>query len=1189
MIRLITTILLSCVIITAFALTRTHSAHPETTAKPLVVPAQADTHSIRMFSIVMKDLVFDRTTGKFYASIPSRAGSTGNSIAKIDPATGQIESTVFVGSEPGKLALSDDGHTLYVSLDGAGAVRRYDISTQTPLQHFTVNENSSEPLFVKDLAVAPGNPNLVAVARKNDNGISDFEGVAVYDQGVRRPLTTPRFTGSEFIAFSSSASTLYGSGSGGAGVQTMTVTAAGVSVVSSTSPSTFGGDLKFDNGFLYLPSGQVFNASTMALAGTFTLSNSLGTSQLEPDSSVGRTFFVTGQSAFSDTDSRTLTLQAFSQSTFVPLGSVDIPNVRGQITSLVRWGANGLAFGSTGGQFFIIQTTLIPSSEPVPSPTPTPFPSPTPTPTPTPTPGPGQLREVQIVAKDLVIDPSGTLLASVPSSAGVGGNSITPIDPVSNVVGQPVFVGSEPNKLAISDNGQTMYIGLDGAKAVRRFDVATRTPGLQFPVDSQGQLVPVDLAIAPGQPQTVAVARGSNPNDSSGGVALFDDGVQRANTTGFAHTINVLEYSASPLILYGHNNSNSEFGFRKMATTPCGISILSVKNELISGANEFKISGGRAFATGGRLADPEAGILLGTYDITNNVQLGIFGRAVLPEPATNRIYFFMADFAADFSPRTMLIRAYDMQTFLHVDTLALPNISGRPTAVVRWGTDGFAFRTTTNKVYLVQTSLIPSQSQPPAPVPTPTPPTYTLPGSVFNNFTLLPLPTITLQLSGGATGTTTTNADGSFAFTNLSFCTDFTVTPQQIENYTITPASLTITGANQNNPNLSTAVFQASPKLVLFPFISASAAEGNTLVLNVTRQGNISAAATVNFQTSDGTASDKSDYLAAVGTLRFDPNQATKQITIFLTDDVRDEPDETFNVTLSDPTGAFLGAPSIVPITIIDNDATNGTVNPVDDATFFVRQHYRDFLNRDPDAPGLAFWVNEITSCGSNTQCVEIKRINVSAAFFVSIEFQETGYLAYRIFKVAHGDATSPNVSGTVPVIRFREFLADARRIGEGVQVGVGNWEQQLENNKSAYALEFVSRQRFLNAFPPSMTADQFVSKLDLNAGGVLSASEKLQLVNLLFAAPADNTKRAVVLQAIAEDVDLRNAELNRAFVLMQYYGYLRRNPDDPQDVDFTGWRFWLDKLNQFNGNYIQAEMVKAFLSSVEYRQRFGP
>jgi hypothetical protein len=80
---------------------------------------------------------------------------------------------------------------------------------------------------------------------------------------------------------------------------------------------------------------------------------------------------------------------------------------------------------------------------------------------------------------------------------------------------------------------------------------------------------------------------------------------------------------------------------------------------------------------------------------------------------------------------------------------------------------------------------------------------------------------------------------------------------------------------------------------------------------------------------------------------------------------------------------------------------------------------------------------------------------------------------------------------------------------------------------------------------------------------------------------------RAQVLRAVAEDSDLNNSEKNRAFVLMQYFGYLRRNPNDPQDTDYTGFDFWLTKLNDFNGNFVNAEMVKAFLVSGEYRRRF--
>jgi hypothetical protein len=252
---------------------------------------------------------------------------------------------------------------------------------------------------------------------------------------------------------------------------------------------------------------------------------------------------------------------------------------------------------------------------------------------------------------------------------------------------------------------------------------------------------------------------------------------------------------------------------------------------------------------------------------------------------------------------------------------------------------------------------------------------------------------------------------------------------------------------------------------------------------------------------------------------------------------------------------------------------------------------YLDFFSREPDTSGLNFWTNEITSCGSNTQCTEIKRINVSAAFYLSIEFRDTGYLVERIYRSAYGNGTGTSTLGgthqfSVPVIRFEEFLPDTQEIGRGVVVGQTGWEQVLENNKQVFLNAFVLRARFTGAFPAGMTPAQYVDALNANAGGALSTSERNQLVTDLTGGAKT---RAQVLRAVAEDPDLNTAENNRAFVLMQFYGYLRRNPNDAPDADYTGYDFWLSKLNQFNGNFVNAEMVKAFIQSDEYKHRFGP
>jgi len=367
------------------------------------------------------------------------------------------------------------------------------------------------------------------------------------------------------------------------------------------------------------------------------------------------------------------------------------------------------------------------------------------------------------------------------------------------------------------------------------------------------------------------------------------------------------------------------------------------------------------------------------------------------------------------------------------------------------------------------------------------------------------------------------------------------------------------------------------------------------VTITVNRIGDTSGPVAVDYATSNVLATDRGDYITSLGTLRFAAGESSKNFVVLINSDSYIESNETFTVSLSNPSGATLGGPMIASVTIIDSPPANPTSNVIDDARNYVCQNYHDFLNRQPDASGWDFWTNEITSCGTDQQCIETKRINVSAAFFLSVEFQNTGYLVERFYKTAYGQATGtstfPNTHQLpVPVIRFREFLADTQRIGASVIVGQSGWQQQLENNKQVFALEFVQRSRFLTAFPTTMTPQQYVDALNTNSENALSANERTTLINL-FGGKGNTTNltaRAQALRAITDDQDLEHTEFNRAFVLMQYYGYLRRNPNDPQDADYTGFDFWLTKLNQFNGNFVNAEMVKAFVDSSEYRSRFG-
>jgi subtilisin family serine protease len=373
--------------------------------------------------------------------------------------------------------------------------------------------------------------------------------------------------------------------------------------------------------------------------------------------------------------------------------------------------------------------------------------------------------------------------------------------------------------------------------------------------------------------------------------------------------------------------------------------------------------------------------------------------------------------------------------------------------------------------------------------------------------------------------------------------------------------------------------------------------------VTLTRTGDLSSTASVQLVTSDaagsqncatanGKASARCDYATVISSAQFAAGEGSKTFSIPVIDDAYVEGNETLTVNIDNGFGTSIGAQQTATITIIDNDSSPGP-NPLAQTDFFVRQQYLDFLNREPDTDGFNFWRNQTTNCGNPDLLV--CRVNVSGSFFLSIEFQQTGYLVERIYKAAYGDGTGNSTIGgnhslRVPIIRLEEFLPDTQRISQGVVVLAPGWEQLLENNKQAFTEEFVQRSRFLAAFPSTMTPAEFVDKLNDNAKDAsnnkpLSAAERDQLVNALT---NGTMTRAQVLRVVAEDSTLFDSEKNRAFVLMQYFGYLRRNPNDPQDSDHTGYEFWLNKLNQFNGNYISAEMVKAFITSIEYGQRFG-
>ena len=368
-----------------------------------------------------------------------------------------------------------------------------------------------------------------------------------------------------------------------------------------------------------------------------------------------------------------------------------------------------------------------------------------------------------------------------------------------------------------------------------------------------------------------------------------------------------------------------------------------------------------------------------------------------------------------------------------------------------------------------------------------------------------------------------------------------------------------------------------------------------SLTLTVQRTGDTSGAVTVDYATANGSASERSDYTTAVGTLRFAAGETAKTLDVLVNEDSFVEGNETFTVALSNPTGgATLSCLTAVATVQITDDAGEPTPNAIDDPNVFVGTHYHDFLNRQADTAGLNFWADQIIACGVDVGCIDRTRTSVSQAFFLSIEFQQTGFLVHRFYKASFIDSPGRPRG----LARYREFLRDTQEIGRGVVVNQAGWEAVLEANKRAFTLRWVQRPDFLAEFPMSMGFDAYVAKLAANSGTTLTPDE----INIAFESYSNTPQgRANALRAVLESRSVYNAQFNTGFVLAQYIGYLRRNPNDTPDTDYTGFDFWLAKLNSFSlpGENVQneqtalarvkrAEMVRAFIRSLEYRGRFG-
>jgi hypothetical protein len=847
-------------------------------------------------SLPANDLLYNSHTGLLYASVASSGGpSLGNSIVPIDPYTGKTGTPIFVGSEPGKMALSSDGTTVWVAFRGSPSARKIDLTSgiATAIQPYFPGPSDTGFLpYATSLSLLPGSTSSFAVAAGP---------VMIYDDDVPRPNNN--HAGATLLVFGANSATLYGFSNG---LFFFTVDSSGIAsaIVPPPSGAPYIGDLKYDNGRLYLDSGGVLDAVTGIRLGTFGVAGPVAI-----DSNLGRAFVLNSALPPSISPDQ---ITAFDLNTFVPVGSFPVGGIQEVFngpSSLVRWGEDGLAFRSES-QVYILRNALVkdlsgtpadvavslsapvssvtgantpitvnvinngpkaasgvtlsdsispdvifvsvnpiqgscsgtpvvrcnlgslpsgatatltlvvlptsagnltstatvsatqpdsnisnniassttavsgPAYNAVPilasiSPLSAPAGSSTQTLTvsgsnfssgsavtwngaslPTTLVNSGQLtatvdasllaaagfadvavnnsspggglseslpftifQSVALDVNNLAFDPfTRKIFASIPSTASqVTGNSIVSIDPLTGALGAAISIGSEPTRLAVSDDGHFLYVVLSGSKAVRRMDLTTLSPGTQFTVASPlfGPYAPSDLAVMPGNPNTLATVG-------------FGDGIQVWDITSNGATARPLTNSLSNNVyegevlswgnsanLYSNDEGISPPNFHRFAVGSTSLAETD-STHLDTAYGKITYSGGLVYSDGGGVIDPSptppaTPLLVGTIWNTG-------GNPSAPDATINRVFYLNP---GGNNVTSHVISAFDATQYTPAGTTELDGLAGDAFDLIRWGADGLAFLTAkdiwgngTGRVVLLHGPAILPRSSTPNPAPT---------------------------------------------------------------------------------------------------------------------------------------------------------------------------------------------------------------------------------------------------------------------------------------------------------------------------------------------------------------------------------------------------------------------------------------------------------------------------------------
>jgi PKD repeat protein len=682
-----------------------------------VAPAHAlETRAVA--GVTANDIVYDKNGQKLYASVSGSAANYPNSVVEIDVATAMVVRSTWVGSEPNVLALSDDGSYLYVGLDGSNSVRRVALSSLTAGLEFSVASPTSPTTRAIDLAVMPGSPRTLAVVTQ----IGMHGSVRVYDDGTLRPVVAAgglvQF-GYYSVAFGVDGTRVFASRDGF--IDVLAVTQSGVTAVATTR-APCGAQIRVGGGRASCAS-WFMDTATLYPAGR--LAEGLSVSVADPDNGVVYGLASSGALVAFDWSTQRLLWRlpvpglSLADITLTSEGVAVLTNP-GRIPTLIDLSRSApIALSSAGfGQGLVGATSpsfscgldcsrLMDVGSSV---------------TLTATPAPGSTfvawagdpdcadgtvtmdaaksctavfdglsnpagPVLRMATKDLVFSRlTERVYASVSGLDVMHGNTIVEIDPITGEVGRSVAVGSEPGRLALSDDGISLYVSLPSASAVARVDVSRMAVVGRFHLEDAtlpGGVYAVyagDLAVVPGDPDSVAVVRRNSMSSSDDGVAIYTNGVKKPVALAGPYGPRSLTFSASPTRLYCYG-----YEFLRLNVGPAGVSLLEQTYDLLDGNNNvIHFDGGRVFADGGEVVDPEVRVLLGRMPWAGR---GVTVR-IAPETQAGVIW------AASFLSSGFVVQQYDAQRFTlreevtvlgHAKFVSSVVVAGRNRVAVRAG------------------------------------------------------------------------------------------------------------------------------------------------------------------------------------------------------------------------------------------------------------------------------------------------------------------------------------------------------------------------------------------------------------------------------------------------------------------------------------------------------------------------